>query len=80
VPLDLSSCDNALWGFVNQKVAQKQYRSSEELPEAVRNMFATIAPAVLLLFLIRKMPENSPKCKLFPVQEKLDVINTCDAT
>jgi hypothetical protein len=28
--LDLSSCDNTPWGFIKQKVTQKQYRLNEE--------------------------------------------------
>jgi hypothetical protein len=35
---DLLSCDNALWGFIKQKVTQKWCRSTEELKKKLFGM------------------------------------------
>lgn len=44
---DLSSCDNALWGFIKQKVAATRYETVDELKDAVRRAFTAITPAML---------------------------------
>ncbi|KAJ4442792.1 hypothetical protein ANN_04385 [Periplaneta americana] len=44
---NLISCDNALWGHIKQKVAQNRYQTTEELKDAVRNVFASITPTML---------------------------------
>ncbi|KAJ8886431.1 hypothetical protein PR048_012642 [Dryococelus australis] len=46
--LDVSSCDNALWGYIKLKVASRCYNTTEDLKEVVHNAFASITPAMLL--------------------------------
>ena len=44
---DLSSCDNALWGFIKQKVAATRYETVDKLKDAIRCAFTAITPAML---------------------------------
>lgn len=44
---DLSTCDNSLWGFIKECVAQQRYETTNDLKEAVRMAFARISPQML---------------------------------
>jgi hypothetical protein len=44
---DLTTCDNALWDIVKQKVSQNRYGTTEQLKEAVRTAFQSLTPQML---------------------------------
>lgn len=44
---DLSTCDNALWGFIKEQVAKRNYRTTDELKGAVLQAFTQITQPML---------------------------------
>jgi hypothetical protein len=44
---DLSTCDNSLWGFKKEIVAQQHYQTTDDLKQAVRLAFNRVTPQML---------------------------------
>jgi hypothetical protein len=44
---DLSTCDNSLWSFIKEIVAQQRYRTTDDLKQAVRLVFNRVTPQML---------------------------------
>ena len=42
---DLTTPDNALWGYINEKVRRQRYVTTDDLQNAVRAAFQTVTPA-----------------------------------
>eukprot|EP00106_Octopus_bimaculoides_P023017 XP_014790459.1 PREDICTED: uncharacterized protein LOC106883835 [Octopus bimaculoides] len=44
---DLTSCDNALWGIIMERVSHEQYQNTHQLKDAVQRAFEAITKAQL---------------------------------
>ena len=45
---DLTTPDNALWGFVKEQVRRRRYSTDDELKNAIRAAFQLVTPQMLL--------------------------------
>ncbi|XP_076318475.1 uncharacterized protein LOC143229676 isoform X2 [Tachypleus tridentatus] len=45
--LDLTTCNNSLWGYMKDIVSKQPYNINEEMKVAVTAPFGTITPAML---------------------------------
>ena len=44
---DLTACDNSLWGFMKEKVAQQRYLNTDEVKQVVTDAFNELTPQML---------------------------------